>query len=26
VLRRGVQTWQISSAAVVPETPVTAAK
>ncbi len=26
VLRRGVQTWQISSVAVVPETPVTAAK
>jgi ketosteroid isomerase-like protein len=26
VLRRGVQTWQISSVAVVPETPVTATK
>ena len=26
VLRRGIQTWQISSLAVVPETPVTAAK
>ena len=26
VLRRGIQTWQISSVAVVPETPVTAAK
>ena len=26
VLRRGVQTWQISSLAVVPETPVTATK
>jgi ketosteroid isomerase-like protein len=26
VLRRGVQTWQISSLAVVPQTPVTAAK
>jgi ketosteroid isomerase-like protein len=26
VLRRGVQTWQVSSVAVVPETPVTAAK
>jgi hypothetical protein len=26
VLRRGIQTWQISSVAVVPETPVTATK